>query len=259
LGVSWSAATDDVGVSGYRVYVGGTRVGSTTATSYAVTGLACGTSYDVGVEAYDAAGNVSPRASVTASTSACPPAALFADDFESGNLARWSTNLGLVADAGQARTGSFGARAASGAGGAAWAYQQLPATQTSLGSSLWFRVNSVGQNVVDLLKLRTATGTALLTVFASPTGVLGYQNNVTNVSTYSGTTASASTWHKLEVKVVVNGDASTTQTFLDGQPVTALTRTESLGTIPIGRVQLGENITGRSYDVAFDDLTVTAG
>jgi hypothetical protein len=59
--------------------------------------------------------------------------------------------------------------------------------------------------VVDLLKLRTASGTALLTVFASPTGVLGYQNNVTTLSTYSHTAVSLGIWHKLELHVVING------------------------------------------------------
>jgi hypothetical protein len=259
LGLSWAPATDDVAVSGYSVYVGGAKVGSTATTAYSVTGLTCGARYDLAVEAYDAAGNVSARAPVTASTSPCPPPGLFADDFESGDLSRWTANLGLAADPTQAHAGSFGVRAASGTGGAAaWAYRQLPSPQGDLDATTWFRVNSLGANVVDLMKLRTASGTALLTVFATPTGRLGYQNNVTTLSTTSTTPVSSSAWHKLEVHVVVNGDASRTQTFLDDQPVAALTRTESLGTTPVGRVQVGENLTGRSYDVGFDDVRVSA-
>lgn len=75
VSLSWSAASDDVGVSEYRVYRDGALVGTTTATSFTVTGLACGTSYQLAVEARDAAGNVSSRSTVTASTSACPPSA----------------------------------------------------------------------------------------------------------------------------------------------------------------------------------------
>jgi hypothetical protein len=260
LGLSWTPATDDVAVSGYNVYVGGAEVGSTATTAYSVTGLTCGTRYDLAVETYDAAGNVSARAPVTASTSPCPVSGLFADDFETGTLGRWTANLGLVADATQAHGGSFGVRAASGTGGAAaWAYQQLPSAQGDVDATLWFRLNSVGPNVVDLMKLRTATGTALLTVFATSTGRLGYQNNVTTLSTTSSTAASTGAWHELEVHVAVNGDASRTQTFLDGQPVAALSKTESLGTTPVGRVQVGENIAGRSYDVGFDDVAVNPG
>ena len=245
-------------MAGYNVYQGATGLGSTSATSYTASGLSCGTTYNLAVEAFDAAGNLSARAPLSASTSPCPPPPLFADGFESGNLSRWTSNLGLVADSGQAHSGSFGARASSGpSGAAAWAYAQLSPEQSNLDYTLWFKLLAQGANVVDLLKLRTGSGAALLTMFASPTGVLGYQNNVTTVSTYSRTAISAGVWHKLELHTVINGAAGQTQTWLDDQPVTDLSKTESLGTTPIGRVQLGENIAGRSYDVAFDDVTVT--
>jgi chitodextrinase len=71
--IAWKASTDNVGVTGYRVYKGGAFVATTTATAYQFTGLACGTSYTFGVDAYDAAGNLSTRATLTAATSACPP------------------------------------------------------------------------------------------------------------------------------------------------------------------------------------------
>ncbi len=57
--VSWTASTDDRGVTGYTVLVDGTAVGTTAATSFTVTGLDAGTSYAVTVRARDAAGNVS--------------------------------------------------------------------------------------------------------------------------------------------------------------------------------------------------------
>ena len=74
--MSWSAATDDVGVTGYAVYLDGAKVGTTTGTSYTYTGLTCGTAYTVGLEAFDAAGNTSDLAQATgpAATSACTPA-----------------------------------------------------------------------------------------------------------------------------------------------------------------------------------------
>ncbi len=74
--MSWSAATDNVGVTGYAVYLNGAKVGTTTGTSYTYTGLTCGTAYTVGLEAFDAAGNTSDLTQATgpASTSACTPA-----------------------------------------------------------------------------------------------------------------------------------------------------------------------------------------
>jgi chitodextrinase len=69
--LSWNAATDNVGVAGYGYFRGSSSIGNGAGTSYAFTGLACGTSYTLAVDAYDAAGNRSARASISASTSAC--------------------------------------------------------------------------------------------------------------------------------------------------------------------------------------------
>ncbi|MFB8760620.1 glycoside hydrolase family 6 protein [Streptomyces nigra] len=60
VSLAWTAATDDVGVTGYDVYRDGTRVGSTaTGTTYTDTGLSAATAYSYTVRARDAAGNVS--------------------------------------------------------------------------------------------------------------------------------------------------------------------------------------------------------
>ncbi|MFF9839476.1 discoidin domain-containing protein [Streptomyces sp. NPDC013740] len=67
----WNAATDNVGVTGYEVYRGGTSVGTVTGTATTVTGLAPSTAYDFTVKARDAAGNLSPASpSVTGTTQA---------------------------------------------------------------------------------------------------------------------------------------------------------------------------------------------
>jgi chitodextrinase len=73
--VAWNAATDNVAVTGYGLYRNGSAAGTTTATSTTFTGLACGTTYSFGVEAYDAANNRSPRSFVDAATAGCstPP------------------------------------------------------------------------------------------------------------------------------------------------------------------------------------------
>ncbi len=59
IDLSWTASTDNVGVTGYNIYRNGTEIGSTTSTSYSDTGLAFNTFYCYKVEAYDAAGNAS--------------------------------------------------------------------------------------------------------------------------------------------------------------------------------------------------------
>ena len=76
VSISWSPSSDNVGVTGYGLYLNDVLVASTGSTSYSFVGLACGTVYVFGVDALDAAGNRSSRASATASTGVCsaPPA-----------------------------------------------------------------------------------------------------------------------------------------------------------------------------------------
>jgi chitodextrinase len=72
--LSWPASTDNVGVAGYGLYREGVSIGSSQTTSFSHTGLACGTTYSLGVDAYDAAGNRSEARVVSATTAACPEA-----------------------------------------------------------------------------------------------------------------------------------------------------------------------------------------
>ncbi len=71
VSLSWSAATDNVGVTGYDVYNGSTRALTVSGTSATVGGLSPSTAYTFTVRARDAAGNVSGASSaVTVTTSA---------------------------------------------------------------------------------------------------------------------------------------------------------------------------------------------
>jgi hypothetical protein len=71
--LAWGQSTDNVGVTGYEVLQGSAVLGSTAGLAATVTGLSCGTSYSLGVRAFDAAGNRSGVAGVTVTTSACSP------------------------------------------------------------------------------------------------------------------------------------------------------------------------------------------
>ena len=71
VSLSWTAATDNVGVTGYDVYRGATLAGTSTGTTFTDTGLTPSTAYTYTVKAFDAAGNLSSASSaVTATTQA---------------------------------------------------------------------------------------------------------------------------------------------------------------------------------------------
>ncbi|KRD45159.1 exoglucanase [Cellulomonas sp. Root930] len=68
--LSWTASTDNVAVTGYNVYRGTTLVGTSTSTSYTVTGLTAATAYSFTVRAKDAAGNLSAASTAVSATTA---------------------------------------------------------------------------------------------------------------------------------------------------------------------------------------------
>ena len=61
IGFTWDASTDNIGVTGYKVYVDGVFNQTVTSEFANVTGLSSNTSYNLSVSAIDAAGNESVR------------------------------------------------------------------------------------------------------------------------------------------------------------------------------------------------------
>jgi len=81
VNLTWSAATDNVAVTGYRIYQNGTlllSVGSVT--SYQVSGLSASTTYTYHVDAVDAAGNASVPSPAAVATTLAPDTATLAWD-----------------------------------------------------------------------------------------------------------------------------------------------------------------------------------
>src|SRR5882757_406168 len=68
--LSWSASTDNVGVTGYIVRRNGVQVATPATTSYADAGLSAATTYSYTVAARDAAGNISPNSTSVSVTTA---------------------------------------------------------------------------------------------------------------------------------------------------------------------------------------------
>jgi len=68
ISLSWTASTDNVGVTGYNVFRGGTKIGTTATASYADSGLSASTTYTYTVSAFDAAGNTSAQSASASAT-----------------------------------------------------------------------------------------------------------------------------------------------------------------------------------------------
>ena len=107
INLSWSASTDNVGVTGYKIYRGGTLLTTTTSRTYNNTGLAASTAYSYRVTAIDAAGNESSQctavsattqtAQVTDTTKPSVPAGLSASVISSSQInLSWSASTDNV-------------------------------------------------------------------------------------------------------------------------------------------------------------------
>src|SRR5215475_12480900 len=72
VALTWTASTDNVGVTGYRVFDGTTQVGTSAATSFTVTGLAPSSTHTYTAQAVDAANNVSAASNAVTVTTDPP-------------------------------------------------------------------------------------------------------------------------------------------------------------------------------------------
>jgi chitodextrinase len=95
--LSWTASTDNVGVTGYDVYRDGSLIASVTGTNYTANGLTASTTYSFFVRAKDAAGNISSNSNTVSVTTTDAPApdttAPTAPTLSASGTTQTSTNL----------------------------------------------------------------------------------------------------------------------------------------------------------------------
>jgi hypothetical protein len=98
VSLNWSASTDNVGVSGYKIFRNGTQITTSVNTSFSDNTVLPNSTYDYQVQAYDAAGNSSPNsnsATVITPADTTPPiiSSVAASAItNSGAVISWTTN-----------------------------------------------------------------------------------------------------------------------------------------------------------------------
>ena len=191
-------------------------------------------------------------ATMQATPSSAAP--LFADGFESGGLSAWSGSANFVVQSTSVHTGSWGGRARSS--GAASNASRTFGVQTELWSKLWFKVDA-RSSAVWLTSLRKSSGGAILLVGIKKNGVLIARNNATKTTYQSAVPVTGDGWHELQVHLKV-GSSGRFDVSLDAAPIALLSRPDNLGTAPIAQIMIGDTSTGRTFDVAFDDISVAS-
>ena len=211
--------------------------------------------YTLLAQATDNVGNITDSTPVTVTNANTS----FSDGFESGTMVPpWTSVSGpLVVQQQEVRTGNFAARAAS-TGVAASASKTLAATQTDLYYRMRFKLLSAPTASPYFGRFRTASNVSILGLFVSSSGKLSYRNDVAGTSLSSTNPLAVVTtgaWHEVQVHLTVNGAAGQVEVWYDGVRLDDMSKTQqNFGTDPIGRLQLGENASGKTFDIAFDDV-----
>jgi len=253
--LTWEAATDNVAVSGYEVL----RDGSVVATLGVVTTFV-DASVPVGdhtyaLRAFDRVGLRSPPTPDANVTHVLPPGTqLFADGFETGTLAKWAAKSRATVQGTTVRSGAFAVRMTA-TGGPAYARANLPTTQPTVRIRLWVdMLTRDSTSSVILARAQNASAGGIVRILLAANGTLGYFNEV-GKATRTSSTQLPSGWHLLEVELTV-GTMGRVRVLLDGTPVPGLDRTENLGSAGVQKLQIGDQVTGRTYDLVVDDVEV---
>ena len=100
VALNWTASTDNVGVAGYRIYINDELYKTISTTSITINELKASTAYTVSVAAFDAAGNLSDKATIriltTDETAPTAPTNLVSQVSDTSVLLRWDASTDNV-------------------------------------------------------------------------------------------------------------------------------------------------------------------
>jgi hypothetical protein len=191
-------------------------------------------------------------------TTPSPSTPLFSDGFEAtGDLTLWTMEGGLEVQQREVISGGFAARGtSSGNNGPRFAVKKLDKESHDIYYRVRFNLISQGGNPVNLLRLRSARGDAIISMYVKQDGRLSYVNDVTGDAVESAVSVDRGEWHELQIHARIDPGNGQIEVWLDEDPVADLTGKAGLGAIAVGRVELGDNTGAHTYDLAFDDVIV---
>jgi chitodextrinase len=215
--LTWTASTDNVGVTAYEVYRGSTLAGTTNGatTTFTDTGLTANTAYSYTVVAKDAAGNASPASaalSVTTSSANLLANGGFETANGSGGAASWTCDQHYCTrDTSVARSGAASAKV-DGNSGAWFGYHQAVAANAGTAYTLDGYVN-IGRNSGTLVQVKlqfvNGSGSVLAeTTLASYNGTTtsGWTNVNGSLTAPAGTAQAKATFYFQQLDATVNLD-----------------------------------------------------
>ena len=182
--------------------------------------------------------------------------ALFSDGFDAtGDMSLWSgeTMLTVLPQAGY--QASYGAHGVS-AGMPVFAETRLREPVNDAYARIRFTIAEQGNNPVVLLQLRSVAGRSILVLTVNADGTLGYTLDEGRLAYTSTQRIEPGTWYGVQVHLAIAGNNSAADVWLDDVSVPDLSHRFGLEDKTAGRIEIGDNTAGRSWDVSFDDVIV---
>jgi len=239
IDLSWTASTDNVGVTGYDVFVGGIKnnTENLTTRTYTVTGLYANTTYQIYVKAKDAAGNSTSSNIISVTTDNELVDKLVAEYYFESDLEKWipsnSTNCVWTNNAAYAWEGNGCVLVQSKGTNAVtptlplYGYSQVEV-------KFYFTASGMEVKKSFTLSYSANDGKSWSTVatFKSAATYSG-TNFVTDNGFYLATVTMNSTSfnNTAKFKIQINGQNSTDQIYFDAVTITGRTNTTGTGNV----------------------------
>ena len=262
-----ASASDNIAVDHVDFLVDAAVVGTVASAPYAISWDSTSASdgaHTITARAVDASTNeASDSHPVTVSNAPPPSGTLFSDDFETGNLASWSsvsTGGGGTAtvQTGTVRTGTYAARLTEASNGGSWANSRVTfaSDETDLTLTGDFRIAGEGSSSqnIPIFRLFDAGGSRRLSLYRQSGGGV-HVWDATGYHTTSGS-ISLNTWAHVELHVIAgNGSGiATVELRLDGALIYAVTN----ATLPpVRTVQIGNETKNQPMDLFVDNIVMT--
>jgi chitodextrinase len=286
--LSWTASTDNMGVTGYIVYKNGVQESTVSSTSASITGLNASITYAYTVKAKDAAGNLSAASNDLNVTTPDTDAPTAPTGLTSGNLSETTFTLSWIASADNVSIAGYdvylnGVKVTSVAGTSAnisglsafttyaMTVKAKDAAGNISGASLVLNVTTTDTHApsapTGLLSdnITQTSFTLNWTASSDNVAVTGYDvyQNGTKISTVTGTTAnitglSASTTYAMTVRAKdAAGNVSISGTALNVTTLNIVVIDTQAPTVPSGLVSA--NISQTSFTLSWSASTDNVG
>lgn len=237
IDISWTASSDNVGVTGYDVYVDNKLVASQTTRTYTVTGLTANTTYEIYVVAKDAAGNSTSSDTISVTTDEVPADKLVAGYYFETGLEVWTrsstTNCVWINNSAYAWEG-YGCVLVQSKGTNAVTPTLPLAGYTQVEVKFYFTASGMEAKKSFTLSYSANNGTSWSTVatFKSAATYSG-TNFVTDKGFYVAlvTMNSTSFNNTSKFKIQISGQNTTDQIYFDAFTITGRTNTTGTGNV----------------------------